>query len=52
MTKLLAWIAIESGRSKDVRYDMTRHDATVLLEQVAGWDPIWAAKGIQSDEQR
>jgi hypothetical protein len=43
VTKLLAWVARESGRSKDVRYEMTRHDAAVLLEHLAGWDPVWAA---------
>jgi hypothetical protein len=37
VTKLLAWVARESGRSKDVRYEMTRHDAAVLLELFAGW---------------
>jgi hypothetical protein len=37
VTKLLAWVARESGRSKDARYEMTRHDAAVLLEQLAGW---------------
>src|SRR6516225_9228543 len=37
VTKLLAWLARKSGRSTDVRYEMTRHDAAVLLEQLAGW---------------
>jgi hypothetical protein len=42
VTKLLAWVARESGRSKDARYDMTRHDAAVLLEQLAGYpDCLW-----------
>ena len=39
VTRLLAWVARESGRSKDARYEMTRHDAAVLLEQLAGWLP-------------
>jgi hypothetical protein len=34
---MLAWIARANGRSKDVRYEMTRHDAAVLLEQFAGY---------------
>jgi hypothetical protein len=37
VTRLLVWVARESGRSKDARYEMTRHDAAVLLEQLAGW---------------
>jgi hypothetical protein len=45
VTRLLAWIARESGRSADVRYEMTRHDAAVLLEQFAGWpDALYVAK--------
>src|SRR5262245_46743935 len=36
VTKLLAWVARESGRSKEARYDMTRHDAAFLLEHMAG----------------
>jgi hypothetical protein len=39
VTRLLAWVARETGRSKDTRYEMTRHDAAVLLEQLAGWLP-------------
>jgi hypothetical protein len=40
VTRLLAWLARESGRSPNVRYEMSRHDAAVLLEQLAGWpDP-------------
>jgi hypothetical protein len=35
--RLLAWVARESSRSKDVRYDITRRDAAVLLEQFAGF---------------
>jgi len=37
VTRLRAWIARGSGRSKDLRYEMTRHDAAVLLEQFAGY---------------
>jgi hypothetical protein len=37
VTRLLAWVARESGRSPDVRYDMSQHDAAVLLEVLAGW---------------
>jgi hypothetical protein len=35
--RLLAWVARESGRSPDTHYEMSRHDAAVLLEQLAGW---------------
>jgi hypothetical protein len=42
VTRLLAWVARESGRSKDTRYDMTRNDAAVLLELLAGWpECVW-----------
>jgi len=37
VTKLLAWLARESGQSKDLRYEMSRHAAAVLLEHMAGW---------------
>jgi hypothetical protein len=37
VTRLLAWVARESGRSPDTHYEMSRHDAAVLLEHVAGW---------------
>ena len=37
VTRLLAWVARECGRSPDARYDMSRHDAAVLLEHLAGW---------------
>ena len=37
VTRLLAWVARECGRSPDARYDMSRHDAAVLLELLAGW---------------
>ena len=36
VTRLLAWVVRESGRSPDVRYEMSRHEAAVLLEQLAG----------------
>jgi hypothetical protein len=37
VTKLLAWLARASGRSTNTRFEMTRHDAAVLLEHLAGW---------------
>jgi hypothetical protein len=37
VTRLLAWVALQSGNSPDTRYVMSRHDAAVLLELVAGW---------------
>jgi hypothetical protein len=37
VTRLLAWVAREGGRSPDTRYAMSRHDAAVLLELAAGW---------------
>jgi hypothetical protein len=37
VTRLLAWVARESGRSGDARDAMSRHDATVLRELAAGW---------------
>jgi len=46
VTKLLAWLARESGRSPDVRYEMPRHDAAVLLEQLAGYpDSLYGDEG-------
>jgi hypothetical protein len=45
VTKLLAWVARESGRSKDVRYEMNRPDAAVFLKELAGLpDSHWAAE--------
>jgi hypothetical protein len=35
VTKSRAWVAREG--SKDKQYEMTRHDAAVLMEQLAGW---------------
>jgi hypothetical protein len=37
VTKLLAWVAMQSGKSAEVRYEMSRHDAAVTLELAAGW---------------
>jgi hypothetical protein len=37
VTKLLVWVVRESGRSPDTHYEISRHDAAVLLEQMAGW---------------
>ncbi len=34
---LLEWVAERSRQSQTRQYDMSRHDAAVLLEQVAGW---------------
>jgi hypothetical protein len=36
VAKLLEWLARKNELSPDVRYSMTRHDAAVLLEQLAG----------------
>jgi hypothetical protein len=36
VTRFLAWLGRESGRSADVRYEMSRYDAAVLLEHFAG----------------
>jgi hypothetical protein len=38
VTRLLAWVAMQSGQSPDTRYEMSRHDAAVVLELAAGWD--------------
>jgi hypothetical protein len=47
VTRLLAWVARASGRSKTVRYEMTRHDASVLLEQLAGYpDCLYVPEGL------
>jgi hypothetical protein len=37
VTRLLVWVVRESGRSPDTHFEMSRHDAAVLLEQFAGW---------------
>lgn len=34
VSKLLAWVELESGRSPDVRYEMSRLVAAVLLERL------------------
>jgi hypothetical protein len=39
VTKLLAWVAMQSGKSPDTRYEMSRHDAATVLELAAGWNP-------------
>jgi len=36
VTRLLAWVALQSGQSAEVRYEMSRHDAAVVLELSAG----------------
>jgi hypothetical protein len=36
VTRLLAWVAMQSGQSPDTRYEMSRHDAAVVLNQAAG----------------
>ena len=37
VTKLLERLAVKNERSTLVRYEMTRHDAAVLLEHLAGY---------------
>jgi transcriptional regulator with XRE-family HTH domain len=36
VSKLLAWLERENSRRPDVRYEMSRHVAAVLLERLAG----------------
>jgi hypothetical protein len=36
VTSLLAWVAMQSGQSADTRFEMSRHDAGVVLELAAG----------------
>lgn len=38
-TRLLAWIAMQSGTSSEFRFEMSRHDAAVVLNLAAGWPP-------------
>jgi hypothetical protein len=38
VTRLLGWVALQSGQSSDVRYEMSRHDAVALLQQCAGFN--------------
>jgi hypothetical protein len=40
VTRLLAWVALQSGQSTEVRYEMNRHDASVVLNLAAGWEPL------------
>jgi hypothetical protein len=40
VTRLLAWVALQSGQSREFRFEMSRHDASVVLELAAGWDPL------------
>jgi hypothetical protein len=40
VTRLLAWVALQSSQSPDTRYEMSRHDAAVVLELAAGWAPV------------
>jgi hypothetical protein len=35
VSKLLAWVDLQSERSQDVRYEMSRVAAAVLLERLA-----------------
>jgi hypothetical protein len=36
---LLAWVAMQSGQSKEYRFEMTPYDASVVLNLAAGWNP-------------
>jgi hypothetical protein len=36
VTRLLAWVALQSGQSADTRYEISRHDAAVVLELAGG----------------
>jgi hypothetical protein len=38
VSRLLAWVALQSGQSTEYRYEMSRHDAAVVLNLTAGWD--------------
>jgi hypothetical protein len=40
LTRLLSWVALQSGQSAEVRYEMSRHDASVVLNLAAGWEPL------------
>ena len=37
VTRLLAWLAGRNARLKRRRYEMTWHDAAVLVEQLAAY---------------
>lgn len=39
VTRLLAWVAMQSGQSKEYRFEMTPYDASVVLNLAAGLDP-------------
>jgi hypothetical protein len=41
VTRLLAWVAMQSGQSPDTRYEMSRHDGAVVLELAAAWNPTY-----------
>jgi hypothetical protein len=41
VTRLLAWVALQSSKSPDARYEMSRHDAAVVLELAAAWNPTY-----------
>jgi hypothetical protein len=40
VTRLLAWVALQSGQSAEVRCEMSRYDATVVVNLAAGWEPL------------
>jgi hypothetical protein len=40
VTRLLAWVALQSGQSAEFRYEMSRYDASVVLNLAAGWEPL------------
>jgi hypothetical protein len=40
VTRLLAWVALQSGQSAEFRYEMSRYDAAVVLELTACWEPL------------
>ncbi len=35
--RMLEWLAVKSRGSRTTHYEMSRHDAAVTLELVAGW---------------
>jgi hypothetical protein len=39
VTRLLAWIAMRSGESSEFQFEISRHDAAVVLNLAAGWPP-------------
>jgi hypothetical protein len=45
VTRLLAWVAMQSGKSVDTRYEMSRHDAVIVLELAAGLDATTGVVG-------